>query len=182
MQPIFMVVGPPAVGKSTTSRALAARFPRSIHIPVDNLRDMVVSGLELPGLDWTDELIRQFTLARAAAARMALDYRAAGFAVVIDDVWEHYHYAEDYQPLFSQPQVHRVVLYPDQPEAHRRNLQRSGDTPARAYIDIGIRQVYEQITPVITQLAQVGWLVMDTTALNVEETVTAILQRAAVGI
>ncbi|HRL14538.1 MAG TPA: hypothetical protein PKX07_21830, partial [Aggregatilineales bacterium] len=94
MNPIYVVVGPPAVGKSTTSRALAARFPKSIHIPVDDLRNMVVSGLMLPGAVWSDGLAQQITLARTSAASMALAYHTAGFAVVIDDFWDPNHAAD----------------------------------------------------------------------------------------
>lgn len=176
MHPIFMIVGPPAVGKSTTSRALAARFARSIHIPVDDLRHMVVSGLVLPGPVWGEDLVQQFNLARATVIRMALDYREAGFAVVIDDVPDRHH-AADYQTLFSQPDVHPIILYPDQEVAHQRSQKRSGDNP---YIDEGIRTVYRRLNPVISQLAQDGWLVVDTTTLSVEDTVTGILQRTAV--
>jgi hypothetical protein len=107
---------------------------------------------------------------------MALDYREAGFAVVIDDVRDDYH-AADYQSLFSQPDVHPIILYPDQEVAHRRSQKRSGDNP---YIDEGIRAVYRQLNPVIPQLAQDGWIVVDTTTLSVEAAVTTILQRTAV--
>ena len=85
MNTIYLIIGPPAVGKSTTSRALAGRFPRSIHIPVDDLRNMVVNGLALPAAEWGDELSRQVALARNAVIAMALAYRQAGFTVVIDD-------------------------------------------------------------------------------------------------
>jgi predicted kinase len=179
MTPIFLVVGPPAVGKSTTSRALAARFPRSIHIPVDKFRDMVVSGLVLPGAVWSDELAQQISLARASVVQMAANYHGAGFGVVIDDFWDPNH-RSDYQALLSHPQLHRILLYPAQDEAHQRNLQRSGESPARAYIDEGIQIVYQQLKPMLPQLAQEGWLIMDTSALDVEATVTAILQRTAV--
>lgn len=83
MNPMFLLVGPPAVGKSTTSRALAARFPKSLHIPVDDLRNMVVSGIALPGADWSDDLAQQVTLARTSVVHMALTYHNAGFVVVI---------------------------------------------------------------------------------------------------
>lgn len=178
MNPIFLVVGPPAVGKSTTSRALAARFPQSLHIPMDDLRNMVVSGIALPGAVWSAELVQQVSLARATAAYMAIAYQAAGFVVVLDDFWDYDHLS-DYQALFSHPDLRRVVLYPGQAQAHQRNLQRSGESPGRDYIDEGIRLVYQQLNAVVPQLEQEGWLIMDTTALSVEETVTAILQRAA---
>ncbi len=174
MNPIFIVVGPPAVGKSTTSRALAAHFPRSIHIPVDDLRNMVVAGIEYPGEIWTDGLKQQITLARGCAAHMALAYHDAGFAVVIDDFWDANH-DFDYQALHALP--HRIVLYPSQSEAHRRNFQRSGDSPARAYIDEGIQQVYAQLNPVIQRLADAGWRILDTTDLSVEATVASILEQ-----
>jgi hypothetical protein len=177
MNPIFLVVGPPAVGKSTTSRALAARFPKSLHIPVDDLRDMVVSGIELPGVVWNDALTQQLSLARTSAVQMALNYHNAGFAVTLDDFVDP-GYLADYSPLFSHPEIHRVVLFPQQEAAHQRNLLRSGETPARAYIDQGIQIVYPQLKLFIPQMAQAGWIVIDSTHLSLEETVTTILQRA----
>lgn len=176
MNPIFMLVGPPAVGKSSTSRALAARFPTSIHIPVDDIRHMVVSGLVLPSAVWGEDLVRQFSLARASVIHMALTYRQAGYVVVIDDVWDFIHSA-DYQPLEDQPFFHKVVLYPTQEEAHRRNRVRSGDSPARGYIDEGIREVYNMLTPVVTRLSNEGWHIVDSTTLPIEGVVSAILER-----
>lgn len=177
MNPIFIVVGPPAVGKSTTSRALAAHFPRSLHIPVDDFRNMVVSGIELPGTVWGEGLIQQVNLARTSVTHMALAYHQAGFAVVIDDFWDAYH-DTDYQALHANPHVQKIVLYPKQDEAHRRNFQRSGDTPARAFIDAGIQQVYERLNPVLPRLAHEGWLIVDTTSLNVEATVSHIMEQS----
>ncbi len=180
MNPIYIVVGPPAVGKSTTSRALAAQFPKSIHIPVDDLRNMVVSGLMLPSAVWSDALAQQITLARTAVSFMALTYQKAGFAVVIDDFWDANH-ASDYQGLLDQVQVtvNKIVLLPTQEETHQRNWQRSGNSPARAYIDEGIRIVYQQLTPALSQLEKAGWLVIDTTALRVDEVVNHVLSRTA---
>ena len=180
MNPIFLVVGPPAVGKSTTSRALAARFPKSLHIPVDDLRNMVVSGIVLPGADWSDDLTQQITLARTSVVHMAFTYHDAGFVVVIDDFWDLNH-RSDYQALLNHPNVHKIVLYPGQSEAHRRNLQRSGSSPARAYIDEGVRTVYQQLNAAVPQLAREGWVIVDTTTLSVETTVTTILQLTATG-
>ncbi len=178
--PIFLVVGPPAVGKSTTSRALAARFPKSIHIPVDDVRNMVVSGIALPGDVWSEDLAQQVTLARSSVVQMAHAYHGAGFVVVIDDFLDPNH-RSDYHALLGHPDLHKIVLFPDQEAAHRRNLQRSGESPARAYIDEGVRTVYRQLGGSVPQLAQEGWLVVDTTTLSVEDTVTEILQRTTAG-
>jgi predicted kinase len=174
MPPIYFIVGPPAVGKSTTSRALAARFPKSIHIPVDDLRNMVVTGLALPAAEWSDELALQVALARNSVSHMALTYRDAGFAVVIDDFWDPNRLA-DYRTLFGHSEVRKIVLFPDQAEAHRRNQKRSGDSQARAYIDQGIRDVYRLLGKVVADLAGQGWLVVDTTGLSIDQTVDVIL-------
>jgi hypothetical protein len=181
MNPIFLIIGPPAVGKSTTSRALAARFPRSLHIPVDDLRNMVVSGQVLPGAVWSADLAQQLNLARMSAAQMALAYQAAGFVVVIDDFWDEYNFMTDYQELLRNPHLHKIILYPGQAEAHQRNLGRSGDSPARAYIDEGIQIVYSQLGAEIPRLEGDGWSVVDTTTVAVEETVEAILNGVAGG-
>jgi hypothetical protein len=175
--PIFIIIGPPAVGKSTTSRAIAAHFPKSIHIPVDDFRDMVVSGLVLPGTGWSDELAQQISLARSTVVHMAQSYQAAGFVVVIDDFWDAGH-PRDYKALFHLPNLHRVVLLPNQAEAHQRNLERSGNSPSRVYIDGGIRIVYEQLITALPQLRREGYLIIDTTNLSIEATVTTILQRS----
>jgi adenylate kinase family enzyme len=174
MNPIFLIVGPPAVGKSTTSRALANRFPLSIHIPVDDLRNMVVSGLALPSAEWNAALQQQITLARTTVIQMALAYQQAGFTVIIDDFYDT-HLTTDYHTLLQQPHLHKIVLHPDQSAAHHRNFTRAGDSPARAYIDVGIRIVYQQLQPALTQLKQSGWYILDTTTLDVEASVSAIL-------
>lgn len=180
MNPIFLVVGPPAVGKSSTSRALAARFPKSVHIPVDTIRDMVVSGIALPGAEWSAELAEQVALARRSVVHMALSYQQAGFGVVIDDFWDPEGLA-DYQAFFSQPDLLRIVLYPRQEEAHQRNRQRSGESSGRDYIDQGIQIVYQLLRDNIGRLAQEGWLIVDTSRLTIEETVDAILEQMGVG-
>jgi regulator of PEP synthase PpsR (kinase-PPPase family) len=178
MQTMFLLIGPPAVGKSSTSKALASKFSRSIHIPVDTMREMVVSGLVLPGLDWSPELVQQIRLARESAIHMAGIYQRAGFAVVIDDFFDPNHLAE-YQALLNEPGVHKFVLYPHQETAHARNFKRSGDDPARDYIDVGIRVVYQQLKISIDTLRNDGWFVLDTTDLSIEETVLEILKHSS---
>ena len=164
------------MGKSTTSRALAATFPRSIHVPVDDLRHMVVSGLELPGPDWTAELVRQIALAREWAVRLALDYAEAGFAVVLDDFYDPNGLAE-YRELLARPETQGVVLFPNQAEARRRNAARSpGETGA--YIDGAIPTAYGFLEPALERLAAEGWLILDTTNMDVDGAVAAILDHA----
>ena len=73
MPPIFLIVGAPATGKSTASRALAARFPKSVAIGVDDLRNMVIGGVVHPSAAWSDELVAQLQLARHKRAAHGQD-------------------------------------------------------------------------------------------------------------
>jgi hypothetical protein len=137
---------------------------------------MVVSGYRLPGPDWSDELVRQIRLAREAAIRIALDYADAGFAIVIDDFWDPLGLAE-YGVLLERPGTHKIVLYPSEDEARRRNRARSGDRDG-SYIDGAIPIAYAILEPVIGHLPEKGWLVLDTTAMDVAVAVKVILAHA----
>lgn len=173
MNPIFILVGAPAVGKSTTADALAAHFEKSIHISVDALRDMVVSGLALPDNDWGPGLVEQLSLARACAVQMAIIYRQAGFAVVIDDFWDPNSQLREYSRLFDEASVYKVLLLPSQEAAEARNRKRSGGEDV--YITGGIRMVYDDLKTRISQFKQGEWIIADTTDLTVEASVAHIL-------
>ena len=174
--PIYLLVGSSSAGKSTAARALAASFERGVHIPVDDLRHMVVAGIASPAPDWSEELVRQIALARAAAVRTALDYAAAGFAVVIDDFFDPLGLRE-YRGLLARPDALGVVLYPTEAEVRRRNAARSGTPDPSAEMAIG--HAYGFMGPMLDGLIADGWLVLDTTTLDAAATVAAI--RAAAG-
>jgi hypothetical protein len=104
---------------------------------------------------------------------MAERYRHAGFTVVVDDFVDPHGLAE-YEGLSECPGIRRVVLFPSQEEAHRRNVAREGDTPERAYIDDGIRHVYGLLHESAAKLRSDGWDFVDTTRLTVDQTVARI--------
>ena len=178
MASIFVLAGAPAVGKSSAARALAARFQKSIHIPVDDLREMVVAGKALPGSQWSQELIEQLSLARASAVQMARSYHAAGFNVVIDDFWDPNSQLLEYSRLFQAADTHRILLFPSQQAAEARNLKRSGPGGDSLYIAEGIRMVYEHLRANVAELARQGWQIADTTDQSIEATVDQILIQA----
>jgi hypothetical protein len=140
---------------------------------VDKIREIVVTGLVLPSPRWSHELAQQVTLARESAIDMAERYRHAGFTVVVDDFVDPHGLAE-YEGISQCPGVRRVVLFPSQEEAHRRNVAREGDTPERAYIDDGIRHVYGLLRESAAKLRSDGWDFVDTTRLTVDQTVARI--------
>ena len=176
MTPIFLMVGAPAVGKSTTGRVLAAKFPKSIHIKVDDVRDMVVSGLVYPG-HWTPALIEQLSVARESATAMARIYHNAGFAVIIDDFYDPQSNLTEYQALQNEFLVHKILLYPNEGAALERNLKRSGPGEVSEYIANGVRAVYDYLRTAITELKNQGWIVLDTTIQDPEATATQIIER-----
>ena len=178
MEPIFLVAGGPGVGKSTTARALAATFERSVHIDVDEFRHMVRQGLALPGIgDWPDEVARQVRLARETAVEMAERYAAAGFTVVLDDFWDPLDLAE-YRDLIQKRETHRFLLYPSQDEARRRNRGRSPGADGDL-IDQALPWIYGIYAPRVDAMREAGWQVLETTGLEVERVVEEIRRRTA---
>lgn len=170
---LFLIVGAPAVGKSSTSRSIASRFEKGIHIPVDDLRDMVVSGQAMPsGESWPDQLADQVSLARAAALHMAEIYVEAGFGVVIDDFVDP-HLLREYAAFDSRVDVTRVILAPDENTARDRNAQRARTDEERSYIDSGITAVYEVIREHGDELESRGWVTIDNSILAVGEAAEA---------
>jgi predicted kinase len=178
MPTITLLAGAPAVGKSTTARALARRSSKSLHVHVDALREMVVSGMAWPAGEWSPALIEQIALARNSAMHMAKAYCAAGFDVVIDDFWDPHTQLAEYAVLEGEIHFKKVLLLPSQSAAEARNRARSGDAGQSAYIAEGIRIVYQDLMAVAPTLPARGWQVIDTSDKSVEQTVDVILSPA----
>jgi predicted ATPase len=174
---VFLISGCPGAGKSTVAAALMRRFELGLHIPVDDLREWVVSGIAHPVPTWTDETTRQFKLAREAAASMALRYWAEGFAVGIDDVIDH-DALETYERLLRDVRPTRVLLCPNEDIALARNASRTNKDFDAAVLTNVIRKLSAALR---LQLADdPGWIVIDNSDLSVEETVDRILEATPV--
>ena len=174
--PVFLISGTPASGKSSVSKALMQRFAHGVHLPVDNLREMVVSGIAHPVPEWTEETARQFGLARGNAALMARRYSSAGFAVAVDDVFSSRDFHADYEAHFAVAQPHRMLLLPRLEVALRRNAERTHKNFHPEILIGVIRHLHAEYTAMDVR----GWLVIDSSELTVEETVNLILERSGV--
>jgi predicted kinase len=162
---VYLVVGPPAVGKSTVARLLAQSRRRSVLVDVDRIRDgMVVSGMVLPGPDWSPELVAQVAAARESACGVARAYDRIGFDAVIDDFYDAFTGLAEYDAL-ADLDVRRFLLLPRADVARARNRARGqgGD-----YIDEGIDDVYRTM-PAVDVLTAAGWTVVDTSELSAEQ-------------
>lgn len=119
---IFVVSGSPGAGKRSVSRVLAQRFSRGVHVPVDDLRELVVSGVAHPVPTWTDETARQFRLASEVAAFIAQRYSSEGFVVVVDNV-----VFPNFDP-FVHLAAHRILLRPSLEALHCWHATRHAPT------------------------------------------------------
>lgn len=171
---LYLVLGGPAVGKSSASRALAASFDRSIHLPVDDFREMVVSGLAQPtDGPWSEDLAEQVRLARRSALDAAAHYRAAGFVAVIDDFVDP-HLLSEYAHLEGSAEAVKVILRPAEDVARIRNRERARSEEERNHIDGGISVVYQLLAEHSQHLAERGWTIVDNSDLSITETAAAI--------
>jgi predicted kinase len=162
---VYLVAGPPAVGKSTVTRLLAGSRSRCVLIDVDRIRDqMVVTGRVLPGPDWSPELVGQLAAARESACGIARAYDRIGFDVVMDDFYDPFSHLAEYDVL-TDLRVQRILLLPSADVARERNRARGagGD-----FIDGGIDHVYRTM-PAAEELAAAGWTIVDTSDLTAEQ-------------
>jgi hypothetical protein len=173
---IFLITGAPGAGKSAPAAALMRRFRFGLHIPVDDLREWVVSGIAHPVPEFTEETGRQFRLARTAAAQIAALYADAGFAVAIDDVVHEPDAEACYLAPLAPRVAHKILLQPALEVALARNMGRTNKDFDPVVLTDTIRGTHRSLGE--QNRAEMGWLVIDNGALSLDETVDAI-RRAA---
>ena len=173
-KPIFIISGVPGAGKSSVANALMGRFDYGIHIPVDDLREFVVAGIAHPVPEWTPETGRQFELARVAAAQVAALYNQAGFAVAIDDVISPSDARAAFDDALDGRALHKVLLHPNLDTALERSASRTSKPFDPTVLDATIRALHA--STVAEQYGAMGWQVIDSSALTLEQTVDQILE------
>jgi predicted kinase len=170
MQPVVLITGVPASGKSTVADLLARRFARAVHIQGDVFRRMVVAGRHEMTAPPSPEAIEQLTLRYGLGAATADTYHGAGFAVVLQDVVIGPSLAAYTAAIASRPLV-VVVLAPSPAAVRRRELARH----KAAYRD-GYDPVDALDHALRTETPRLGlWL--DTSEHTPEETVDEIIRR-----
>lgn len=144
-----------------------------LHIPVDDVRHMVVGGLS--DMRFEDETaiaatFNQIRLAREATSRIAQTYSEGGFSVFIDDFWLP---EPDPDKYYQLPAAHRIVLNPTLEIALKRLYGRNPEEGSyKKTIEEGIRFIHNAIQ----NHPKTGWYAVDSSHLSVEETVDQILQ------
>jgi deoxyadenosine/deoxycytidine kinase len=168
MNKIIFITGMAGAGKSTVGRLIAKHFPKSLFIQVDELREKMVSGYAIPehGV-FTEEVMQQFQMARFTAIYMAQLYASQGVDVVIDDVCVPNNFIEQYAELFANPQVQRILLYPDASRVIERITKRGGPMEHMQYVPV----IYD----FLETMPKDGWIVLDSSKWTIEQTVKEVL-------
>jgi len=165
---ILLITGVVASGKSTVAQLLAERLERSVHLRGDVFRRMVVCGRAEPTPEMSVEAQKQLTLRYRLATAVAMQYLAAGFHVVYQDVILGHNLLE-VLALLKPLSVSVVVLYPS-PEAV---LERETRRDKTGYSD---GWTVEALQAELERTPGVG-LWIDSTLLTPLETVEKILER-----
>jgi predicted kinase len=173
MAKIIFITGPAGAGKTTIGRRLTERFPKSVHIKVDDLRESIVNGNPTPG-PWSEEQTKKFQLGRATATYMTKLYVMNGFDVVVDEVCVPEFFADQYAELFAIESIYKVMLIPSQNVVAARLLQRGDpDAHVKFLIEHGNPWLYGYLEP----MPKAGWIVIDSSNLTIEQTTEEVWQR-----
>lgn len=170
MSNIIFITGMAGAGKSTVSRQVAGHFEKCLLIQVDELREKMVKGYAIPQDGaFTEEVMQQFQMARSTAAYMARLYAEQGVNVLIDDVCVPSNFVEQYAALFEIPEVQRVLLYPKASVVIERIKTRGGPMEHIKYVPL----IYD----FLDSMPKDGWIVLDSSAWTIEQTVHAVLSK-----
>ncbi len=169
--PVFVISGQLAAGKSTLAEALMRRYPRGLHVNMDGVREMVVSGLASP-LEWTPETDRQFGLAAQASAKLAAIYHRGGFAAAIEGGMD----PQLIDPWLAEEGLDevavKVVLVPRLEVAMERNRSRTNKSFDTSILDEAIFEIDRTLRD---EPLPADWVGIDNSDEAVDATVERVL-------
>ena len=108
---IVLFGGAAGVGKTTIARLWCQSRIRSVHIQLDEVRNLIVSGLADPQVQ-TVEQRAQYVHSVDACAALARSFASDGYDVALDDVFEPQPTHELWLPQLRGLDIRLVILHP----------------------------------------------------------------------
>ena len=162
---VVLFGGPAGAGKSTLARAWSATRPQAVHVQIDEIRALIVSGLADPQ-EPSDLNESQYRATVHATCAMAHAFTAHVIDVAIDDVLEPDAFDRFWQANLAGQPWRLVIVLPSLDETLARSRGRN-------------KRVSEKLTR--TQHARSSdWddsLRLDTTGLDVAQSLALVLKR-----
>lgn len=167
----LIVTGMPGAGKSTMSRLVGERLPRSARLGGDELNGMIVRGFVWALGEPADEAARQVELLHRNLCALANNFADAGFTPLIDAMVPSREKLGFLLDLLADRRVLLVVLAPGIEVCRFRNTIRD---PRERFDFDG----YEELDAAMRrEFGDVGWW-FDTADLTPEETADRIVREA----
>jgi chloramphenicol 3-O-phosphotransferase len=165
MATVLLFGGPAGAGKSTLARAWFTTRSQAAHIELDEIRNLIVSGLADPQ-ERGERQAAQYLLSVQATCGLARAFTDAGYDVAIDDVFDPEAFDRYWQPLLDGLAWRLVVVLPSLDETLARSTRRE-------------KQVREDHTRAQHALCA-EWdeaVRIDTTGLDPEESLALVIER-----